>query len=519
MRNATAYKLWTEPTDPPSQYARMIPGTSALAVHRARAAVAEPSGGRPGESEACDETPNRPAQARTTLAHLLLPQPIADPFTLYQWVVSDLIVLVMACGLPLLISPAWGFPQTYIPVYAVLVTLFGFTEGLYKGEERRLARIVPILARSAVFAAALVFVAVPGELQPLAAPTTLTTSLAGLLLWRYLRQTAWTRRTRDAEPRNVLIVGGGPVACAIARALRNNPVQHALVRGFLADDVPLSPAVLGRIEDLGWLARAQFIDEVILALPDEPVPTRRAAAIALRNRLDIRAVPDLPPDFWPDAGVDRIGGVPVVTLHREPLPSAALFFKRVMDVAGAALGLVLASPLMAVVALLIRLDSTGPAVYSAERTGAKGRRFRCFKFRSMVTDADRLKDELRGRNQRQGPIFKIDDDPRITRVGRIIRRYSLDELPQLWNVLRGEMSLVGPRPHPVDEVNHYELHHYRRLDVRPGITGLWQITARNCPSFDLNMHLDLTYIENWSLRLDLRILASTVRVLFAPEGA
>jgi exopolysaccharide biosynthesis polyprenyl glycosylphosphotransferase len=347
----------------------------------------------------------------------------------------------------------------------------------------------------------------------------LTASLAGLLLWRYLRQTVWTRRTRDAEPRNILIVGGGPVACAVAHALRNNPVQHNLVRGFLADDVPLSPAVLGRIEDLGWLARAEFIDEVILALPDEPVRTRKAAAIALRNHLDIRAVPDLPLDFWHDAGVDRIGEVPVVTLHREPLPSAALFLKRVMDVAGAALGLVLAGPLMAMVALLIRLDSTGPAVYSAERTGAKGRRFRCFKFRSMVTDADRLKEELRDRNQRQGPIFKIDGDPRITRVGRIIRRYSLDELPQLWNVLRGEMSLVGPRPHPVDEVNHYELHHYRRLDVRPGITGLWQITARNCPSFDLNMHLDLTYIENWSLRLDLRILASTVRVLFAPEGA
>jgi lipopolysaccharide/colanic/teichoic acid biosynthesis glycosyltransferase len=136
----------------------------------------------------------------------------------------------------------------------------------------------------------------------------------------------------------------------------------------------------------------------------------------------------------------------------------------------------------------------------------------------MVTDAAQLKEDLRARNQRQGPIFKIDDDPRVTRIGRIIRRYSLDELPQLWNVLRGEMSLVGPRPHPVDEVNHYELHQFRRLDVKPGITGLWQITARDCPSFELNMHLDLTYIENWNLRLDLLILAKTVRVLFAPEG-
>jgi exopolysaccharide biosynthesis polyprenyl glycosylphosphotransferase len=517
MSHLTAQQPWTGATVPSSQYARMIPGTSALALHRATAA-AEPSL-RAGRSKISNEAPNRPTQART-LANLLLPQPITDPFTLYQSVAADLSVLVMACAAPLMISPAWGLPQTYIPVYAVLVTLFGFSEGLYQGsEEPRIARIAPLLARSAVLAMALVFIAARIELPPLAVPTTLTTSLAGLLLWRYWRQLAWKRWARDAQPRNVLIIGGGPVARSVDHALRNDPLQHALVRGFLADDVPLSPAVLGRIEDLDWLARAEFIDEVILVLPDEPLRTREAAEIALQNHLDIRAVPDLPQDFWPDASVDRIGGVPVVTLHREPLPSAALFLKRLLDVAGAALGLVLASPLMAVAALLIRLDSPGPVVYSAERIGAKGRRFHCFKFRSMVTDADRLKEELRDRNQRQGPIFKIVDDPRITRIGRIIRRYSLDELPQLWNVLRGEMSLVGPRPHPVDDVNHYELHHYRRLDVKPGITGLWQITARNCPSFELNMHLDLTYIENWSLLLDLRILASTVRVLFAPEGA
>jgi lipopolysaccharide/colanic/teichoic acid biosynthesis glycosyltransferase len=196
-----------------------------------------------------------------------------------------------------------------------------------------------------------------------------------------------------------------------------------------------------------------------------------------------------------------------------------LFLKRLLDIAGAAFALALASPLMAIVALLIRLDSPGAVIYAAERTGAKGRRFRCYKFRSMVSNAEHLKEDLRARNQRDGPIFKIDGDPRITRIGRILRRYSLDELPQLWNVLCGEMSLVGPRPHPIDEVDHYELHQFRRLDVKPGITGLWQITARGSPSFGLGMHLDLTYIENWSLRLDLRILAGTVRVLFAPEGA
>jgi exopolysaccharide biosynthesis polyprenyl glycosylphosphotransferase len=277
--------------------------------------------------------------------------------------------------------------------------------------------------------------------------------------------------------------------------------------------------VLGRIADLDWLARARFIDEIILALPTNPSQTRAAAEVAYRNHLDIRAVPGLPAGPWSDPSIDRIGEVPIVTLHREPMPGAALFIKRLVDVVGAAFALALVSPVMAIVALLIRLDSQGPIVYSAARTGAKGSRFRCYKFRSMVTNADQLKEELQGRNQRQGPIFKIDDDPRVTRVGKIIRRYSLDELPQLWNVLTGDMSLVGPRPHPVDEVDHYDLQHYRRLDVKPGLTCLWQITARDCPSFELNMHLDLTYIENWSLLLDLRILAKTVRVLFAPEGA
>jgi exopolysaccharide biosynthesis polyprenyl glycosylphosphotransferase len=435
-------------------------------------------------------------------------------------VAADLIVLAIVCGALSLFSPAWGLPWAYLPIFVVLVTLFGLREGLYKrAGDPSPAGVVPALARSTLFAIGLVFIAAWDGMHPLAASRIFASSLAGLALLRRFRQVVWKRRRRETEARKVLIIGGGPVARSIALTLRGDPLHRTIVCGFVDDNQPLSPAVLGRIADLDWLARAEFIDEVILALPGQPVQTREAAEAAFRNHLDIRAVPDLPPGPWPDSGIDRIGEVPVVTLHREPLPSGALFLKRLLDVTGAMFGLVLASPLMAIVALLIRLDSPGPVFYSAERTGAKGRRFHCYKFRSMVTDSAQLKEDLRARNQRQGPIFKIDDDPRVTRIGRTIRRYSLDELPQLWNVLCGEMSLVGPRPHPVDEVNHYELHQFRRLDVKPGITGLWQITARNCPSFELNMHLDLTYIENWSLRLDLRILANTIRVLFAPEGA
>jgi exopolysaccharide biosynthesis polyprenyl glycosylphosphotransferase len=404
-----------------------------------------------------------------------------------------------------------------VAIYAVLAILFGVSEGLYENTAIQAAEEWAILVRSTLFAMTLVLIAVWNRTPPLAALTTLVFSLAGVAAWRGLRRKGWNEHFSD--PRNVLIVGAGHTARAIARALGEDPVHPANVVGFLDDHMPLSPHVLGRIGDLDWLARAQFIDEVILAVPNEPAVVREAAEVAFRNHLDIRAVPDLPPGLWPEAGVERIGGIPVIALHRESLPSGALLLKRFLDVIGSLAALVLLAPVLTALAVIIRLDSAGPVFYVAKRTGAKGRPFRCYKFRSMACNAEAIKETLRARNQREGPIFKLKDDPRITRFGRFLRHYSLDELPQLWNVLCGEMSLVGPRPHPVAEVKCYELHHYRRLDMKPGITGLWQITARSSPSFDLNMHLDLAYIENWTVFLDLRILLSTVRVLFAPEGA
>jgi exopolysaccharide biosynthesis polyprenyl glycosylphosphotransferase len=520
MSEMTTNRLWdTGPTSNSSPYARMIPGTGAVPPPRAFAAT--PSSTKPfapappaQENEATGLPSERTRGPRWPIStHIDL-----DRFTLYELVAADLSVVVLAGAATNFLFPHWGVPWAYLPVFAVLVAFSGFCLGQYKrAGDPSPSGIVASLAKSILLATGLVLISAWREVSVLTACRIFCSNLAGLVLLRRARQIVWRRR-REAELRKILIVGGGTVARSIARTLRDDPLHRASVCGFVDNDLPLSPAVLGRIGDLEWLARAEFIDEVILCLPDQPAATREAAEAALRNHLDIRAVPGLPPGLWPDSTIDHIGEVPVVTLHRESMPSASLFLKRWLDIGGAGLGLVLASPLMATVALLIRLDSPGPIFYSAERTGAKGRRFRCYKFRSMVTDAEQRKEDLRAQNQRQGPIFKIDADPRVTRIGRIIRRYSLDELPQLWNVLRGEMSLVGPRPHPIDEVNHYELHQFRRLDVKPGITGLWQITARDCPSFELNMHLDLTYIENWSLRLDLRILASTVRVLFAPEG-
>jgi exopolysaccharide biosynthesis polyprenyl glycosylphosphotransferase len=515
MGQLSVNELWrSRPESEVSEYARMIPGCPALV-----GSAPAPTFGRLDDGRREAGAPGHRLGIGARLARFLLPQPDAsDRFALGRMVATDLIVLIGIGLVPSFTFPSWGLPRSVVPVYAVLVTLFGFSEGLYKKPwEARSAPGIAISIRAVLFALGLACVAAYEAMPPLAVPVTFVISLAGLSAWRGWNTARWRAQSRDVDCRNVLIVGAGPVGRAIARALRN-PVYKMAVRGFVDENQSLSQDVLGRIEDMAWLARAEFIDEVILALPNQPARVREAAEIAQRNHLDVRAVLDVPPDPWLDGGFERIGDIPVVPLHREPLPDGGLLLKRILDIAGSSLGIVLAGPLMAVVAVLIRRDTPGPAIYSAVRTGAKGRVFPCYKFRSMVTDAEQLKDSLRDRNQREGPIFKLDCDPRVTRVGRFIRKYSLDELPQLWNVLLGDMSLVGPRPHPVDEVNHYELQHYRRLDVKPGMTGLWQVTARKNPSFEVNMHLDLTYIENWSLFLDLRILLRTVRVLFAPEG-
>jgi len=192
--------------------------------------------------------------------------------------------------------------------------------------------------------------------------------------------------------------------------------------------------------------------------------------------------------------------------------------KRAIDVAGAMLGLVLLSPVFGLVALATLVVEGRPVLFRQERVGLRGRRFTLLKFRTMVPDAEARLADLGTRNEIHGPGFKITEDPRLTRTGRFLRRSSLDELPQLWNVLTGEMSLVGPRPPLPDEVADYQGWHRRRLEVRPGITGLWQITARREGEFDRWVELDVAYIDNWSLGLDIRILLRTIPVVVAFQG-
>jgi len=220
----------------------------------------------------------------------------------------------------------------------------------------------------------------------------------------------------------------------------------------------------------------------------------------------------------PIQGACYISNLPVLTLQQRPRPAAALFLKRSTDVLLSAAALAGLSPLLLLVAAAVRLSSPGPVIYASERVGRRGRIFRCYKFRTMVANAEALKASLQHLNQRDKVLFKIANDPRVTRIGRFLRKYSLDELPQLWNVLKGDMSLVGPRPPLASEVKQYQCEHLRRLDALPGITGLWQVEARSNPSFARYVSLDVDYVEHWNPWLDARILLKTIAVVLAGTG-
>ena len=242
--------------------------------------------------------------------------------------------------------------------------------------------------------------------------------------------------------------------------------------------------------------------------PPAPAPAGREAS---RKRLR------QPRGSAPE-GIEPIEHSGLLPVRAERISTPGNALKRTIDLSFSSAMLVLLAPVLVIIALAIRLDSPGPVFYISERIGRQGRSFRCFKFRTMVSDAERQQQRMLHLNERDGVLFKIARDPRVTRVGRLLRKYSLDELPQFFNVLRGEMSVVGPRPPVASEVREYTKKHLQRLAVRPGITGLWQTQSRHDPSFESYVSLDLAYIEHWSVVLDLKIIVQTVGVIFAGTG-
>jgi exopolysaccharide biosynthesis polyprenyl glycosylphosphotransferase len=330
-----------------------------------------------------------------------------------------------------------------------------------------------------------------------------------------LRLVMERRRRQGKNLRYVLVLGAGPRGQAFARKLEDHRELGLRVAGFLDSSSTFELAehweLLGALANLEEVLHSRVIDEVAICLPFSQWNLIDAIARLCEEEGKIVRIPMDVLDRAVAAGrMEELDGTPVFSLVSGPDRALALGTKRAVDLVVAMAGIVVLAPLLLGIALAIRLDDGGRVLFRQRRVGLHGRPFDLVKFRSMSPEAERRRAELEHLNEVRGPIFKITNDPRITKVGRFLRRTSLDELPQLLNVLRGEMSLVGPRPPLPSEVEGYDLWHRRRLSMKPGITGLWQVRDRHAADFDTWVAADLEYIDRWSLWLDMKILFKTI---------
>jgi exopolysaccharide biosynthesis polyprenyl glycosylphosphotransferase len=340
----------------------------------------------------------------------------------------------------------------------------------------------------------------------------------GLMVWRTAAQHLMTVSRATITPVNrAVVVGANPLGRQVAQEL----ADRFDVLGYIdngsdlegGQDLPL----LGPIADLPRIVHGDRVDALIITLaPDRRDQVSSVIARGFDRRVNVMLVPDLG-DILPNTfDLHQIGGRRYIGFS----PVAEVnWLKRVTDLVATTVGLLIVWPVIVAIALAIKLDSPGPVLYRQERVGKDGRLFRIFKFRSMYTNAEQRRAELSDLNEATGPLFKMRNDPRVTRVGRFLRRTSLDELPQLLNVLRGEMSLVGPRPPLPTEVERYEEWQLGRLRGVPGMTGLWQVSGRSEVSFHDMVRLDLHYLRNWSLSLDVEILCKTLPAVLTNRGA
>jgi exopolysaccharide biosynthesis polyprenyl glycosylphosphotransferase len=333
---------------------------------------------------------------------------------------------------------------------------------------------------------------------------------------------------RNGQVRRTLVIGTGNLARRAYLDMRTDSgVSHDVV-GFIDDPFDGSARVdftqkeiIGTLAELEQILMSQVIDEVVIALPIKSCYQQIQYAIRVCERAGVQSKygADLFESTVAFPRYDDQGDRAFVAMQVAP-DDYRLVVKRIIDVVGAAAGLIALAPLFLIIAVAIKLTSRGPIVYSQTRCGLSKRTFRMYKFRSMIEDAEQLQSSLEARNEASGPVFKIGDDPRITRIGRLLRKSSLDELPQLWNVLRGEMSLVGPRPLPRRDVDRITRpSDMRRFSMRPGLTCLWQVQGRCTADFERWVELDLEYIDSWSLALDYWILARTIPAVLSGAGA
>ena len=330
-------------------------------------------------------------------------------------------------------------------------------------------------------------------------------------------------RSRGFNTRYMLVVGTGRLAQRFADLVEARVGLGIQVIGHLSvpdsERVALSRPILGSIDDIEEIFHTNVVDEVAACLPAESASfLEPIASLAADEGKTVRIPADPHDGGTLDAREEEFEGLVVRSLVHDSHRDAGLVVKRLIDIVGAAFGLIVLSPIMAVTALVIRLRDGAPVLFRQTRVGLHGRPFTIIKFRTMDPDAEDRLHEVAHLNEREGAAFKASNDPRVSQVGGFLRRTSIDELPQLWNVLRGEMSLVGPRPPLPSEVVEYDIWHRRRLSMKPGITGLWQVESRHEPNFDRWVELDLTYIDRWTLWLDLSILLRTMPSVLLARG-
>ena len=474
-----------------------------------------------------------------------MPDTVARMVPCRFFLVVDLCLVWASAGIAQLIHfgctqgwhESWGpefitaIPLDLVFLYSVLVVLFANSHGLYEFPAKRNFRDDLKLLAETVLCSAIVVGA--GAYLGGNQFSSLTHMVLTLLV-TWVLMASWRKLVRSqsipglTEKRNVLIVGFGRMAHQLERQLTQNPALGYSVKGFVSrrhtprpNENPggaQDPRLLGSVDDISEITRSHFIDEILISVPSDRNQVKEITQKARASGVQVRVVPDLYDGLATEQPIEYIGQFPTLTLCHRATPTLALLIKRSLDIALSGMALVFLSPLLALVALIVKLDSDGPVFFRSVTAGKKGVTMVCYKFRTMVENADKLKASLAHLNERDGIFFKISADPRITRVGRYLRKYSIDELPELWNVFKGEMSLVGPRPPACGEFTKYSLEHLCRLDVTPGLTGLWQVSARQDPSFQNCMELDKEYVSKWSLSLDFKILCKTIGVVLAGTG-
>lgn len=420
-------------------------------------------------------------------------------------------------------------PWIAVPAYAALWPFVLWTQGLYRHRARWTVRgeVGDVLRAVLIFAAiifSLLFFSKNLDASRLVLVVLFPLLAIGALATRLvLRRVLIALRKSGRNTRFLLILGTTPQSQAFADMVDRHQTLGLQVIGHLADSADNDPGVtrpvLGGLDQIEEVLHSQVVDEVAICLPvSEWWRIDEIVRLSEEEGKTVRVPMYLLGRTIATGRAEEFDGVPIYSFLPGPDRALGLFAKRLLDLIGGSVVAIILTPVMLAIAVWIKLDSPGPILFRQERVGLHGRTFEVRKFRTMVADAEERLEALRDRNEVRGNAFKITSDPRVTRAGRRLRRTSLDELPQLLNVLRGEMSLVGPRPPLPSEVAGYDVWHRRRLSMRPGMTGLWQVSARSEPDFDRWVESDLEYIDRWSFWLDLKIIAMTVPAVLAGQG-